>query len=376
MKNVKLILSLVVLVVLVGFGIWAYRHVGFDFATFKAQLAQVSWAKIAIGLGCIYAAYVVRAIRWALLIRANKKVPLLSLTGTQVMGFTAVALIGRVADLVRPYLVSKKTGLPLSSQVAVYIVERLFDSGAMALIFSLAMLWIPQEEILKAFSHSKMMATLAQHSPFWMAFAARFGGLVITALGALFLIAVRVSGGAVAAFFERAFGMFSKKLGLSIGDKIRAFRSGLDTMRSGSDIALTAGISLVMWTMIAGAYFETCTAFSASPQLAAMTPPKCVLLMIVSGGASIFQLPVLGWFTQIGVVATAITGILGASVEASTACAAMLLIVTFLGIVPVGLIWAQFEHVSLRKVAADSGHAAEEVEADKSKPPVEEPSKA
>jgi hypothetical protein len=32
-----------------------------------------------------------------------------------------------------------------------------------------------------------------------------------------------------------------------------------------------------------------------------------------------------------------------------------------LGIVPVGLIWAQFEHVSLRKVAAESEHANEEL---------------
>jgi hypothetical protein len=297
------------------------------------------------------------------------------LTGTQVMGFTAVALIGRVADLVRPYLVSKKTGLPLSSQVAVYIVERLFDTGAMALIFSLAMLWIPQDEILRAFGHSKTMAVLATRSPFLMAFAARFGGLVLTALGTLFLVAIRISGGAVATFFERSFGMFSKKLGASVADKIRAFRSGLDTMRSASDVALTAGLSLGMWAMIASAYFETCRSFAASPQLAAMSAPKCVLLMIVSGGASIFQLPVLGWFTQIGAVATALTGILGASVEASTACAAMLLIVTFLGIVPVGLIWAQFEHVSLRRIATASEHAGEVVE-QRSKPPVEEPSQA
>jgi hypothetical protein len=33
--------------------------------------------------------------------------------------------------------------------------------------------------------------------------------------------------------------------------------------------------------------------------------------------------------------------------------------VTFLGIVPVGLIWARFEHVSLSKVAAESGQAEE-----------------
>ena len=59
------------------------------------------------------------------------------------IGFTAVALIGRVADPVRPYLVAKKTGLPLSNQIAVYIVERLFDAGSMALIFSSVILLAP-----------------------------------------------------------------------------------------------------------------------------------------------------------------------------------------------------------------------------------------
>jgi hypothetical protein len=46
--------------------------------------------------------------------------------------------------------------------------------------------------------------------------------------------------------------------------------------------------------------------------------------------------------------------------EPAMACAATLLLVTFLSIIPVGLIWARFEHVSLRKVAEESEH----VEAD------------
>ena len=106
---------------------------------------------------------------------------------------------------------------------------------------------------------------------------------------------------------------------------------------------------------------ETMHAFVASPVLATISPAKCVLLMMVSGGASIVQLPILGWFSQIGIVAAAISGFFGASPEASTACAATLLVVTFLGIVPVGLVWAQFEHVSLRRIAAESEHASEEL---------------
>jgi hypothetical protein len=81
--------------------------------------------------------------------------------------------------------------------------------------------------------------------------------------------------------------------------------------------------------------------------------------MVASGTASIVQLPILGWFSQIGLVIVAITGILGAKAEAATACAATLLVVTFLGVIPVGLIWAHFDHVSLRKLTRESEHAEE-----------------
>ena len=345
MKNSKLIVSLVVLALLVGFGVWADYHVTFSFSHFREQLARADWHKIAIGLGCIYLGYVFRGLRWAMLIRPNKKVGPLSLVGTQVIGFTSVALVGRVADLARPYLVAKKTGLPISTQIAVYIVERLFDAGSMALIFSSVILFAPAG----ALPHPEVFRRVG----IW--------GLAATAAGALFLVAVRLAGGVVAGFFEKTFGMISKGLGHAIGEKIRDFRTGLNTLRTLGDLAITLGLSLIMWGLITMAYLETAQAFTASPELASMTLAKCMVLLGVSGGASVFQLPVLGWFTQIGVVAAALSRFYGVAPEPAAACAATLLLVTFLGIVPVGLIWAQFEHVSLRKVAAESEHVAEEI---------------
>ncbi|HMG85470.1 MAG TPA: lysylphosphatidylglycerol synthase transmembrane domain-containing protein [Terracidiphilus sp.] len=364
MKKKQWILGLLVLAAFVALFLWGRQKFHFDFHVFREQIAQADWRKILIGLLCIYFAYFFRAFRWARLLKHHQKVSPMSLLGPQIMGFTAIALIGRVADPVRPYLVSRKTGLPLSSQFAVYIVERLFDAGSMALIFSMAMLWIPEADIARATSHSGMIASMQKHSPLLGTILARYGGLVLTLAGAIFLVAVRLSGQAVATFFEHTFGLVSKKLGVAVGEKIRTFHSGLDTMRTFGEFAATAALSLGMWLLIAFAYFITCRAFSGSPQLVAISPQKCVLLMIASGGASIFQLPVLGWFTQIGIVAAAITGLFGASPEASTACAATLLLVTFLGTIPIGLIWAQFEHISLRKVTHESEEEAEHIPTD------------
>jgi hypothetical protein len=273
-----------------------------------------------------------------------------------VIGFTAVALIGRVADLVRPYLVAKKTGLPVSSQIAVYIVERLLDAGSMALVFSIAMFWVPTKDIVQATAHSGSMSHLSASHPFLGLLVVRYGGLALTLFGALFLFAIRLAGEAVASFFERILGTVSRRLGASVGNKIRTFHSGLDTMRSFSDFAAAASLSIVMWLLIALAYLETFRAFVASPELASVSLPKCVLLMIASGSASIIQLPVIGWFSQIGIVMLVLIRVLGASAEAATACAATLLLVTFISIVPVGLGWAQIDHISLRKVASESEH--------------------
>lgn len=363
MKKSQGIVGAIVLVALIALVLWARTRIHFDFQEFRSQMALADWRKIALALGCIYIAFVFRAFRWSQLVRHSQKIPALSLVGTQIIGFTAVALIGRVADPVRPFLVSRKTGLPVSSQIAVYIVERLFDAGSMAMIFSVAMFWVPSEEILKTTANGGFLAHLAPHHQLLAIFIARYGGLILTLLGTLFLFAVRLSGAAVAAVFERTFGLISKSLGHAIGHKIRVFHTGLDTMRSRSDFARVATLSLTMWFIISFAYFETCKAFVASPELASITPAQCVLLMVASGTASIIQLPVIGWFSQIGLVAIALTGILHAAPEAATACAATLLIVTFLGVVPIGLIWAQVDHVSLRKVALESEHASEEVAA-------------
>jgi hypothetical protein len=348
LKKKQLILGFVVLAGLVALVIWGRDRMHFDFGVFRSQLATADWRKIGIAFASIYVCYVFRSVRWALLLRHNKRVGLFSLLGTQVIGFTAVALIGRIADPVRPYLVSKKTGLPLSNQFAVYIVERLFDAGSMALIFCTVILLAPAG----ALPHPEIIKKVS------------YGALATTVAGALFLVAVRLAGGVVASFFEGAFGILSKGFGRAAGEKIRTFRTGLDTLRSFSDFGMAASLSLGMWVLISLAYLEITTAFVASPQLAGLTLAKCMLLMASSMAASGFQLPIIGWFSQIGLVAAAMSGFFGVAAEPATACAATLLAVTFLGIIPVGLIWARIDHVSLRKVATESEHAGETLVAD------------
>ncbi len=358
MNKRQLILGLVVLVALVALAFYAQHRHPINWHEVVQQFAQSRWSYFAIGVGCIYLAYIFRAARWAYLLRHHKHVSPLSLVPSQVIGFTAVALIGRVADPVRPYLTSKKTGLSVANQLAVYIVERLFDFGTMAVFFSVAMIILFQDK-----SASSSLIVQSTHSGFLSRYAgprvAQFGGLVLTLFGVIFLFMVRIFGTVVAVAMEKTLGLVSKNVGRAVGEKIRSFQSGLDTIRSLSDFLIAAGTSVGMWTIIALAYFFTLRGFTGSPELSTITFSKSIVLMMISGGASVLQLPVLGWFTQIFAVAAVLAKIFEVDPEASVACAAVLLLVTFLCVIPVGLIWAQFENINLRKVTHESEEAEE-----------------
>jgi hypothetical protein len=339
-------LWLVVVVALVAIIVLFRNRVHFDWAMFWQQLRFVSVGHIVVAIAMIYTTYWLRAVRWAVFVSSTKKVSAASLLGSQFIGFTAVALFGRLADLTRPYLVARRLGLSLSSQVAVYTIERMFDLGAAAVIFSSALAFTP-----KALPH---------HDVFVRAGTLSMGATLAIAV---FAGAVRVAGGTVAAFARSTIGLLSKSAGESIATKIVGFRDGLNALSSVRDFGVVVLLSLAMWGLIGSAYLQTAHAFVQTPELSGLTFSRTMLLLAVSIGGSLLQLPIIGWFTQIAVTATAMHTFYGAPIEAATACGAVLLLVSFLCIIPAGFIYSQVEHVSLKRVAKESEAAGASVEA-------------
>jgi len=342
-RNGVLWFAAFVVLVLVAAAFWKAR---FDWARFWYQLRDVDQIHIWAGIALIYATYWLRSWRWAVFLSPTKKVPIHALLGPQFIGFTGVALFGRLADLTRPYLVSKRVGLPLSSQIAVYTIERMFDLGAVAVVFSSAMAFTPKD-----LPHHQIFVRAGELS------------LALTLVIAVFAMIVRVSGGVVAGFARATLGRLSKPMGEGVAIRITGFRDGLNTFNSKRDFAVAVLLSLAMWTMIGMAYVQTAHAFVQTPELAGLTFSRTMLLMAASLGGSALQPPVIGWFTQIAMTATAMHEFYGAPIEAATACGAMLLVVTSLCIIPTGLVYSRVEHVNLKTVASESDAAGDEPEA-------------
>jgi hypothetical protein len=319
--------------VLVALCLTVYANRGrmhFDWAAFLVQVRGLSLLHIAAGVALIYGTYWIRAVRWAVFVSPVKRVRASDLVGSQFIGFTAVALFGRLADLTRPYLLARRVELPVSSQVAVYTIERMFDLGSAAVIFSTAMAVTP-----RGLPHHDLFVRVG------------VGSLVVTVAIAGFAGAVRLAGERVAAAARKVLGSVSPALGESFAGRLLEFRVGLKTLASVGEFAWVLALSLTMWGMIGLSYYATAHAFVRTPELAGLPFSRTMLLMAASIGGGLLTLPVVGWFTQVGAMAVAMQGFFGVPIEAATACAAMLLVVTTLCIVPTGLVFARVERVSL-----------------------------
>jgi hypothetical protein len=337
MKNRKGLLLIAVLLILAVIVYTNRGRVHFDWAIFWQQLRHIAWIHVAAGIALIYTTYFLRAIRWSVFLSTSKRVSPLAILGPQFNGFSAVSLFGRLADLVRPALIARRVNLPISTQIAVYTIERMFDLGAAAIIFSGALLFAPR--------------SLPHHEIFVRTGLISLAG---TALIAIFAVTIRVAGGAVASTAHAILRPLSTPIANSVADKIRGFREGLNAISSAQDFLITALISLAMWGLIGSAYVQTLHAFADTPALATISFSRTMLLMGASIGGSLLQLPIIGWFTQIAVTAAAMNQFYGAPIEAATACGALLLFVTFLSIIPAGLIAARLNHIDLKRTATEA----------------------
>ncbi|MBW4037301.1 MAG: flippase-like domain-containing protein [Acidobacteria bacterium] len=324
-----------VAVILLAFGIWiAYSHNAFNWASLSHQLHSVSPISIAIALACSYFGYYLRAWRWSVLLSPICKTTALQMLPSQLIGFTIVGLFGRFADLARPYLIARRLKTSVATQLAVYSIERAFDLAAAAILFSTTLAFAPRN--------------MAHHEAF-----ARAGilSLAATAFLAAFALALRFAGHRVAALTARIFKPLSETFANTASGRILEFSHGLRIVSTLAEFLSALAISIAMWLVIALMYFNATHAFRAAPTLANLSFAATMLLLATSLGGSLLQLPVLGWFTQIAVLAAALHGFFNVPLEAASACGAVILLISNLAVIPIGLVAAHLEGVSLRDAA-------------------------
>jgi len=332
-----------VLAILVYSQVRTFRH--FDWATFWSQTDQVSGLHLLHAVALIYLSYVMRALRWKIFLRPSRpQAQLRSLVGPTVIGFTGLALLGRPGELIRPYLIARKQNLSFPSQLGVWAVERIFDIAAFTVLL-----------VLTTFvaTAPRRLAEYAAFQKAGIAFAFISTALIVAAL------AVHRSGDVLARWVERRFSGRLAHLGQRAATRIHEFRSGLNTIHGPGSFVALLGVSLLMWCMIAVAYKEVTHAYGVEELEIPQT--QVLLLMGSSMVGSIIQLPGVGGGSQLATIAV-LRHIFEVPEELAASCGIMLWLVTFVSVIPLGLILSHREHLSLRKLSQES-HIAEESDA-------------
>ncbi|HZQ23753.1 MAG TPA: lysylphosphatidylglycerol synthase transmembrane domain-containing protein [Terriglobales bacterium] len=344
MDKKRIVITAAALLILAALVYLQFRHwKSFDWATFWQETHQVNLAHIVHGVLLIYLGYVMRAVRWKLFLRpVRPKASSLQLLSPTLVGFTGLALLGRPGEFIRPYLIARRESLPVSSQIAVWTVERIFDVGAFAVLMVLA-IFLPSA--MPSIPHPEYF------SRFRVAGFALIGIVVCLALGAT-LIAKQ--GKRVADWFEARFAHWSSNLAHRTAQKIREFGDGMNTIHGPVSLLLLVIVSLGMWYVIALAYQEVTHSYGVD----ALEIPVSQILLIMGSSmvGSMVQLPGVGGGSQLATIA-ALNHIFDVSPELAASCGIMLWLVTFFAVVPLGLTLAHREHLSLRKLSEESQHA-------------------
>lgn len=270
--NRKLLLLLALFVV--GL-IVAYRLGGWDFdwTLFFSSLWNVKFGWLAASIVLTLASYVSRAIRWQILLRPLKSLPLGSLIGTTLVGFAAIYILGRPGELVRPLWLARRDQVPLTSSVATIIVERFFDTLMLIALFASALFAIDLP------ADTGVTLALMKNAA-WLLVWASAGAIVL-----LFVLRSNIDRIVSYVPFPR------------IADLLHKFAQGVSFLRSGRSLGLVIAHSAVLWISIALQFWFLMLGMNFDYSLDAVT-----LVLVISGIGSIAQIPGIGGGFQAGYV--------------------------------------------------------------------------
>src|SRR5258705_3349970 len=82
----------------------------------------------------IYGCYAVRSLRWEVFQKNLGHAKFWEIYPSTLAGFSAVFLLGRAGEPIRPLLLAKRAKLPLADIFGIWVLERLFDVASMAAV--------------------------------------------------------------------------------------------------------------------------------------------------------------------------------------------------------------------------------------------------
>ena len=279
--------------------------------------------------------YIGRAVRWEVMIRPlNTGLTLGVLLSYTLIGFTAVVLSGRPGEFVRPYLIATRAKVPVSTQIAAWVIERILDLFMVLLLFGVA---LSQTDTGAANLGTQVQMILRTGG--WLIGVLSFLGLVI-------LLGFRHFQGTAQQRISAALSVLPEALHRRVDGFLKSFATGTEALRSTSAVTTLITYSVMEWIVIGMAFYSI---FQAFPATARLSPTEVVVTLgFVSFGAAI-QIPGIGGGMQVAAIFV-LTELYQLTFEEASGVSLALWLVNYCSVVPLGLILAFKEGLNWNKI--------------------------
>jgi len=265
--------SLFLLILTVIAFIVAYRLWGsdFDWSLFYSSLwnIQISWLMASIA--ATFLTYVCRAVRWQVLLDPVKPIRIKPLISANLVGFSAIFVLGRAGEVIRPLWVARREQTPLTASVATIVVERFLDTFMIIMFFGWSLL------LVKPPAAADRTVKLMKDASWVM--------LIGSVAAMIFLFFFRANIHRIVRYVRLA----------KIASLMKNFSAGLSFLDRGSSFGLAIAHSLLLWIVISLSFWFMMLGMNFQFSIQAAT-----LVMVGSAIGSIAQIPGIGGGFQAG----------------------------------------------------------------------------
>jgi uncharacterized protein (TIRG00374 family) len=327
-----------ILVLLIVTQVSEWRH--FSWAVFWKDARDMSLFYALAAIGMTYLGFVLRAMRWRVFLRPVKTVSVTQLLGPTLVGFTGLALLGRLGELIRPYMIARKGQLSVSSQIAALAVERVFDITAVAALIAFSLIFSPELQSLPYLANFRNGIVIL---------------VTLATLLALILILFARRGHTLSNTLQQRLTAVSRPLAQKVSQHFRVFSSELNIIRDAKSLTLIIILSLATWFVNGLSVLATVHAFTGARQI---TLGGGILLLGFTVLGSLVQIP--GGGNQQLVTIAALVKMFSLRLELAITCSILGWFTIFMAPVPIGLILLRHEGFTLQNLSQKSRHPTAE----------------
>ena len=281
----------------------------------------------------VYFTFVIRAVRWKILMLPIKEINIKTLFSVIMIGFMANNLLPvRAGEIIRAYVIGEKEDISKSSSFGTIVVERVFDGFAILLLFILVIFSLHHEQIQTPIGKSLKIGGLLTFI------------LYITVL--FFIIGLNRSKGSPKWLTATLKFILPKKIGEKIDDVILSFTKGLSSFKMGRGLIMIILYSIFVWLVYVFLTYLTILSFGIKLPWSA---PFFVIVMVCVA----ITLPSSPGF--IGTYHAAVTYSLlfyGVAREKALGVAIILHAVNYFPIIFLGLFYLIKYHISIKEVSS------------------------